>query len=133
MNWESLKIKRSAVEAPGFLGGRILSDRNYAYWTMTAWTDADSMRAFRNSGAHATTALMLDKWCDEASVVNWETEDHELPSWKEAHQRMTESGRRMPLTFQSADHEAGRFREPYWAKWREEILVPRPSRDSIAA
>jgi hypothetical protein len=133
LNWESMKIKRSVVEAPGFLGGKILVDRNHAYWTMTAWTDLDSMRAFRDSGAHAVTSLMLNKWCDEASVVHWETEDAELPSWKEAHQRMTEAGRRSPLKFESDDHKAGRVREPYLAKWREERLTPRPGRDLIAA
>jgi hypothetical protein len=74
---------------------------------------------------------MVDKWCDEGSVVHWETEDLELPSWKEAHRRMTESGKLTPLTFPTADHIAHRFREPYWSESREERLEPRPG--SIAA
>src|SRR5262245_35117401 len=133
LNWESIKIKRSVVESPGFLGGKILVDRNHAYWTMTSWKDLDSMRAFRNGDAHAAAASMLDRWCDEASVLHWETEDDELPGWKEVHRRMSEAGRRIPLEFESADHKAGRFREPYWAKWREERIIPRRRLDSIAA
>jgi hypothetical protein len=91
------------------------------------------MRAFRNSGVHAEVALMVDKWCDEASVVYWETEGRQLPSWKEAHRRMTEDGRLTPLRFQSDDHKAHRFREPYWTKSREESLERRSRSEQIAA
>jgi heme-degrading monooxygenase HmoA len=133
LNWDAWKIKRSLEKTPGFLGGKVLSDRKRAYWTMTIWKDLDSMSVFRNSGVHAAAAQMLDKWCDEASVVHWETEDQQLPSWKEAHRRMTEGGKLSPLRFPSANHKARRFREPYWAKWREESIEPRSSRAPIAA
>jgi hypothetical protein len=116
--WETRKITRSLEKAPGFLRGRILADRNRTFWTMTAWKDAESMRAFRNSGVHAAVVLKLNKWCNEASVVHWETEQAELPDWKGAHRRMIEAGRPSPLQFQSADHKARRFREPYTANWR---------------
>jgi hypothetical protein len=91
------------------------------------------MSAFRNSGAHAAVAGMVDKWCDEASVVHWETEDRRLPNWKEAHRRMTEDGKLTPLRVQSADHRAHRFREPYWTKSREESLESRDRSERIAA
>src|SRR5687768_6400982 len=32
-------------------------------------------------------------WCDEASVVHWNQETVELPSWSEAHRRMVKDGR----------------------------------------
>src|SRR5262245_13892086 len=47
LNWASMKIERTLVASPGFLGGKVLADRNHAYWTMTSWKDLDSMRAFR--------------------------------------------------------------------------------------
>jgi hypothetical protein len=97
-------------------------DRKRAYWTMTCWKDLDSMRAFRNSRVHAAVARMVDKWCDEASVVHWETEHPQLPSWTEGHRRMSESGKLSPLRFESNDHKAHRFREPYWTRSREETL-----------
>ena len=125
LNWASRKIERTLVESPGFLGGKVLADRNHAYWTMSSWKDLDSMRAFRNSKAHSAAEQMLDKWCDEASVVHWEAENNQLPTWTEAHRRMSEGGRLIPLTFPSADHKNGKFREPYWAKWREKSLLPR--------
>ena len=131
--WDAGKIKRSLEEAPGFLGGKLLVDRKRTYWTITSWKDLDSMLAFRNSGVHAAIALMVNKWCDEGSVVHWETEDRQLPSWKEAHRRMTEDGKLTPLRFQTADHKAHRFREPYWTKSREESLEPRGRSELIAA
>jgi heme-degrading monooxygenase HmoA len=133
LNWESSKIERVLVDSPGFLGGKVLADRNRAYWTMTRWQDLDAMFSFRNSRAHAAAGKMLDKWCDEASVVHWETEEDQLPSWNEAHRRMTEGGRLSRIALPSADHKARRFREPYWAKWREKSLHPAKSSASIAA
>lgn len=121
--WETRKIRRSLEKAPGFLGGKLLADRKCTFWTMSMWKDADSMRAFRNSGVHAAVVPNLDKWCDEAAVAHWETEDDRLPSWKEAHRRMIESGKQSSLKFQSADHKARMFREPYTANWRD--ILPR--------
>jgi hypothetical protein len=123
--WDGRKIKRSLKKAPGFLGGKLLVDRNRAYWTITRWKDLDSMLAFRNSRVHAAVARMVYKWCDEASVVHWATKEDQLPSWKEAHRRMTESGKLTRLMFQTADHKAHRFRQPYWTNSREESLEPK--------
>jgi len=123
--WDAWKIKRSLKKAHGFLGGKLLVDRKRAYWTITRWEDLDSMLAFRNSRAHTAVARMVYKWCDEASVVHWTTKEHQLPGWKEAHRRMTESGKLTRLMFQTDDHKAHRFREPYWTKSREESLEPK--------
>jgi Domain of unknown function (DUF3291) len=131
--WDAGKIKRSLKETPGFLGGKLLVDRKRTYWTITSWKDLESMCAFRSSAVHAAIARMVDKWCDEASVVHWEAEDRRLPNWKEAHRRMTEDGKLTPLRVQSADHRAHRFREPYWTKSREERLEPRARSELIAA
>ncbi len=121
--WETRKIRLSLETTPGFLRGKLLADRNRTFWTMTVWKDVESMRAFRNSGVHAAVVPKLDKWCDEASVVHWEAEDDKLPTWREAHRRMIEAGKLSPLRFQSEDHRARRFREPYTAHWRE--ILPR--------
>jgi ketosteroid isomerase-like protein len=34
------------------LGGRLLLEANWAFWTMTAWESEAAMRAFRSSGAN---------------------------------------------------------------------------------
>jgi heme-degrading monooxygenase HmoA len=131
--WDARKIRRSLKKAPGFLGGKLLVDRKRAYWTITWWKDLDSMLAFRNSRVHTAVARMVYKWCDEASVVHWATKEDQLPTWEEAHRRMTEAGKLTRLRFQTADHIAHTFREPYWTKSREESLNPGSIRPSIAA
>ena len=92
--------------------GKLLADRNRAFWTMTVWKDMDSMHAFRNSGVHAAAMPKAARWCDEASVVHWETQVEELPRWGEAHRRMSESGKSSPIKFPSADYKAHRYKQP---------------------
>jgi hypothetical protein len=72
----------------------------------------DSMRAFRNSRVHAEVMPNAARWCDEASVVHWETETDELPGWDEAYRRMSEAGKPSPVKFQSADYKARQYRKP---------------------
>jgi hypothetical protein len=84
---------RQAKRAPGFHSGKLLPDRNWVFWTMTAWRDMDAMRRFITSGAHKSAMPHLLDWCDEASVAHWEQEGLSLPSWDEADQRMRELGR----------------------------------------
>jgi len=105
--------------------GRLLADKRRAFWTMSVWKDLDSMFAFRNGPVHSAAMLNLNRWCDEASVVHWETEYEELPGWKEAHRRMAEAARMSPLRFPSADHRAHRFKEPYATNSRQERIEPK--------
>jgi hypothetical protein len=128
--WETGKISRFLETAPGFLGGKLLADRHRTFWTMSVWKDAESMRAFRNSRVHAAVIPKVNQWCDEASVVHWETGDGRLPDWIEAWRRMIESGRPMPLTFQSTDHKARRIRKPRTTNGRDIVPRPRPSRET---
>ena len=125
LHWETWKIRRSLQKAPGFLRGKLLVDRKMAFWTMTIWRDVDSMLAFRDSPAHAAVMPKVGLWCDEASVVHWEAETDQLPTWKEAYRRMTESGKLSPLKIKSRDHEAHRFRKPVVSKSRETPIQPR--------
>ena len=57
---------RQVKRAPGFLGGALLPDRAWTFWTMTAWDRRDSMRAIMVGGAHRTAMTRLLDWCDEA-------------------------------------------------------------------
>lgn len=123
--WETRKLRRSLERAPGFLRGKFLADRNRAFWTMSAWKDIESMRAFRNSKVHAGVVPNLARWCDEASVVHWETEADELPGWDEAHRRMSEAGKLSALKFQSPHHKAHRFKTPYVSNNNWEDVLPR--------
>jgi hypothetical protein len=68
----ALRSQRQVKASPGFLSGALLPDRGWAFWTMTAWDCAESMRRFMSSGAHKAAMPGLLEWCDEASVVHWE-------------------------------------------------------------
>ena len=70
--------------APGCLSVAALPDRQWTFWTMTAWDSEAGMRAYMVSGAHKQAMPHLMHWCDEASVAHWTQNDPLLPSWKEA-------------------------------------------------
>jgi len=103
---------RQVKKAPGFLSGKLLPDRDRAFWTMTAWDGPESMRRYMTSGAHKRAMPKLMQWCDEASVAHWEQEETSLPSWEEADRRMRASGRASKVNRPSAEHAALAFREP---------------------
>jgi hypothetical protein len=125
LHWVVRKIQRSLEKTPGFVHGKLLADRHRAFWTMTLWKDATGMLAFRSSRVHTSAFTYLNKWCDEASVVHWETNDETLPSWEEAHRRMSESGKSVPLKLPSADHRAHRVDAPCATNSRQRSIEPR--------
>ena len=92
---------------------------------MSMWKDLESMRAFRSSRVHASIMPNAARWCDEASVVHWETEAAELPGWDEAHRRMSEEGKPSPLKFPSADYKARRYQKPDINNPRCLVVLPR--------
>lgn len=86
----------------GFVSGRLLVDRWFTFWTVSAWDSAEAMRAFRDSGAHREIMPKLLDWCDEASVAAWTGEG--LPDWSEVHTRMAQAGRPSRLKTSSRRH-----------------------------
>ncbi|ODP38677.1 DUF3291 domain-containing protein [Sphingomonas turrisvirgatae] len=91
--FHTIRTQRQVCRADGFLDGALLADRKHTYWTMTLWRDAAAMRAYMTSGAHLKAMPKLLHWCDEASIVHWETPDARLPDWQEADTRMRKQGR----------------------------------------
>ena len=76
------------------------------------------MRAYMSSGAHKPAMRKLVGWCDEASVVHWEQESAELPSWTEVHRRMQADGRASHVAHPSVAHRAFRIEPPHPTKAR---------------
>ena len=90
----TLASLREMRRASGFEGGRVLADRRLAFWTVTRWSSAASMIAWRGAGAHGRAMPDLVEWCDEAAVVRWEQDaGAPFPSWGECYRRMVEDGR----------------------------------------
>jgi hypothetical protein len=125
--WQTLQSVRQTERSAGFLGGKILRDTRNAFWTLTAWEEEAAMNAFRTSGAHRIAMPKLLDWCDEASVVHWNQETEELPTWMEAHRRMVEEGRISKVNHPSSDQLAKQIPAPRVSRI-EQTLKPAKSR-----
>jgi Domain of unknown function (DUF3291) len=108
----TMRALKQVRGAPGFLGGGVLPDRSFTFWTMTAWESEESMRRYMTAGAHKVAMPKLLDWCDEASVVHWEQGEDSLPSWEEADRRMRAEGRVSKVRNPSAKHATLSYRAP---------------------
>ncbi len=100
----TIQALRQVKRAPGFQQGAVLADRNWTFWTMTAWDGEEEMRRFMTTGAHKRAMPHLLDWCDEASVAHWNQSEEGLPSWVEADKRMREIGRASKVRNPSLQH-----------------------------
>ena len=114
--WDTFQSVRQVQRSPGFLGGRLLVNSGYVFWTMTAWQDEAAMNAYRTSGAHRQAMPKLLNWCDEAAVAHWTQESAEIPEWQQTHQHMSERGR------------LSKVNHPSTAQASQKIPAPQPSR-----
>ena len=108
----ALRTNNQVRKAPGFLDGALLPDRAWTFWTLTAWTSHEHMRAYMISGAHKQAMPRLLHWCDEASVAHWTQPALPLPTWAEADHRMRTQGRPSKVLHPSPNHAALAYREP---------------------
>lgn len=110
--WYAVQSNAQVSRAGGFLGKDLLADREWTFWTMTAWESRAAMLAYMTSGAHKRAMPKLMEWCDEASVAHWEQEDARLVGWEEADRRMRATGRASKVRYPSAAHARLGYREP---------------------
>ena len=108
----TLQSLRQVKASPGFQGGRLLADRSWTFWTMTAWNEQESMRHYMTAGSHLAAMPRLLDWGDEAAVVHWVQSEDELPSWTEADRRMRGEGRASKVRNPSGDHASLTYRTP---------------------
>lgn len=73
-------VKRQLSAAPGLLRFALGWNR-----TITAWEDAERMRAFRNSGAHLEVMRETAR-IGRAKSATWETDA--FPTWRDARRRL---------------------------------------------
>lgn len=110
--WHTRLTLRQVERSPGFIGGSLLPERGWVFWTLTVWESEPMMRAYMTSGDHRAVMPRLFGWCDEASVVHWQTADRAVPAWPVAVARMRGEGRPSKLRHPGADHQAMRFAPP---------------------
>ena len=90
----------------GFIGGYLASGPRFGMWTVTVWEDEQSMREYRNTGAHLKAMPKLIDACAEASFVHWTTDDRSIPSPQLISQKMKQ-GRTSKLRHPSSEHLTG--------------------------
>ncbi len=89
----ALRIGAQARKAPGNFAAKVFRDDKNAFWTSTCWETEAAMKAFMLAPPHGPAMRKLLEWCDEAALVHWTQDSQELPSWREAWQRMQSEGR----------------------------------------
>jgi hypothetical protein len=101
-----------AQKAAGSLGADVLADAGNTWWTVSAWQARSLMQAFVDSEPHQSTIARLDRWCDEATFVDWEQPGPELPDWQTSYRRLIAEGQIAPLTHPSDAHQTRAFPPP---------------------
>src|ERR1700735_4640170 len=114
--WDTFKSARQVQRSAGFLGGRLLVNAQYVFWTMTAWQDEAAMNAYRTGGAHRQAMPKLLNWCDEAAVVHWTQDSAEIPEWQQ------------PGKYQSGKGRLSKVNHPSGVQTSQQIPAPQPSR-----
>ena len=107
-----IRTRRQVRGSPGFQRGVLLADRDWTFWTMTAWDTPENMRRYMTTDAHKQAMPHLLNWCDEASVAHWTQPDDALPSWNDADRRMRETGRISKVRNPSPRHADLTYKAP---------------------
>jgi len=102
------RSQKQLVAAPGYLAGGTMFESLRAYWTVTAWQDADAMKAFRNGGAHMLAMRRLIDICCAAAYAHWQQDTTELPPPDEVHRRMLAQGKLSKVRHPSPMQSEGR-------------------------
>jgi hypothetical protein len=123
--WHTYASGKQLIKSNSFIKGKTLVDRNLTFWTLTAWETEAAMRAYRNNDAHKKAMPKLQRWCNEASVANWQQATEELPNWLEVHRRMTIEGRLSKVKLPSLQHHLSTIPAPRYPSKLENILVPK--------
>lgn len=124
--WRNEQAVRQIRRTPGFLGGQLLVDARWTFWTVTAWRDEAAMRTYRAAGAHRRAMPELLLWCDEASVAHWTQDSAEMTDWPTAHQRMVQEGKPSKVSFPTPAHTQRHIPPPRTSPLLERIISPIP-------
>ena len=77
-------------KAEGFQGGGSIMEAHGVFWTMSLWTNTETMRAFKTCGAHGAVMPKNVDWSIESAGAGWDRDT--LPTWAEAHTHLVAHG-----------------------------------------
>lgn len=132
--WHTLRSARQTERAPGFLGGKLLSDAKHTFWTVTLWESEGLMRAFRNGGEHrrAMQAMkLLGRYCSEAAVASNQAPSATIPGAEELYRQLVREGRFYKLEHPSPAHQSRELDRPRFSGGR--LLEPRRRKSASSA
>ncbi len=101
-----------AQKSAGNLATDALADANNAWWTVTAWQERRLMHAYVRTEPHQSIRTRLDRFCDEATFVDWEQESPDLPDWQTSWQHLVADGTVAELTGPTQAHQTRDFPTP---------------------
>jgi hypothetical protein len=110
--WYTTLAYFQARRAGGNVARIARREHGLVFWTITVWHSEESMRAYRNGGAHRKAMPHLADWCDEGTYVHWTQESPEPPDLPTAHQRLVDEGTVSRVKFPSPDHATKNFPVP---------------------
>jgi hypothetical protein len=108
----AVAVVEQAKHSHGNVAADVLADANFTFWTRTAWESREVMNGFVGSEPHRRTMVRIDRWCDEATFVDWDHSGAEVPSWQEGYERLARDGQVTTLTNGTAAHQSRQFPPP---------------------
>jgi quinol monooxygenase YgiN len=104
-----------AQKAEGNLGADALADADNAWWSVSSWRARDLMEAFVRTEPHREISTRLDRYCDEATFVDWEQDSADLPDWQTSWRHLVADGQVAELSHPSAANQTRAFPAPVQA------------------
>lgn len=88
----SQRVRRQLAHSEGLVGYALEAQlARKAFWTVSAWTDADHLRRFHQADPHHAAAEGIRPRMEESTFVTWTGKAGDLPiPWDEAYRRIAE-------------------------------------------
>ena len=105
-------VLEQAQRSDGNLGADALAEGQEVWWDKTAWVGRAQIEAFTSTEPHLSTIRLVDHLCSEASFVDWEQDNADLPDWQTSWRRLVAEGRSATLTNPTDANETRAFSAP---------------------
>ena len=89
----ALRLRRSFGAAPGAISlGLAAQPLHRTFWTISVWTDEQSLGAFNASALHQRVVTTFRPAMRGSTFSTWTADRDATPSWADAQERLTRRG-----------------------------------------